>query len=250
MHRRSRNLSLAVVGSVALDDIDGPFGPQPALLGGSGSFFATAASYFTNRVSMIAVVGEDFPSEHVDFFDRQGIDLSGLVRRSGSTFRWAGRYSDDLSTRETLSTELGVFADFAPKLRDEHRRVDLLVLGNIDPDLQVDVLEHAERPGLVAADTMNFWIDGKRDALGRAPGRRTPSGRSVGPERTASGPGTKVGLWAGRSGPAGVRTAGSHQSTEQVTTRVGSRARRAVREPIRLPRTFALPFTRGTRAGG
>lgn len=167
MHQRSRNLSLVVVGSVAFDDIDGPYGPQPDLLGGSGSFISVAASYFTTRVSMIGVVGDDFAQKHLDYFDDLGIDTSGLERTSGKTFRWGGRYSDDLSSRETLATELGVFANFQPRLLDAHRRVDLLFLGNIDPDLQLSVLEQCERPGLVAADTMNFWIEGKADALDR-----------------------------------------------------------------------------------
>jgi len=167
MHTRSRNLSLAVVGTVAFDDLDGPYGPQPDLLGGSASFFATAASYYTRRVSVIGVVGQDFPQEHLDFFAERGIDTTGIERAAGTTFRWKGRYSDDLASRETLATELGVLADFAPKLKDEHRRVDLLFLGNIDPELQISVLEQAEKPGLVAADTMNFWIDGKPEALER-----------------------------------------------------------------------------------
>jgi len=168
MHERSRNLSLVVVGSVAFDDLDGPYGPQNDLLGGSASFISVAASYFTKRVATVGIVGSDFPAEHIDYFNGLGIDTSGIVRAPGKTFRWGGRYSDDLSSRETLSTELGVFADFQPRLPEEHRRVDLLFLGNIDPDLQLSVLEQCERPGLVALDTMNFWIEGKREALLRA----------------------------------------------------------------------------------
>ncbi len=167
MHTRSRNLSVVIVGSVAFDDIDGPYGMQTDLLGGSASFGAAVAAYFTNRVSIIGVVGDDFPAEHLDYFAARNIDTSGVEQCSGKTFHWTGRYSDDLSSRETLATDLGVFAEFHPRLSDEHRRADLLFLGNIDPDLQLSVLEQADRPGLVAADTMNFWIDGKPEALER-----------------------------------------------------------------------------------
>lgn len=167
MIERSANQSLLVVGSVALDEVDGPFGLHKNQLGGSASFFATAASYFTRNVSMIAVVGNDFPREHVAEFERRGVDVSGIEIAGGPTFRWAGRYAEDMVTRQTLYTELGVFADFKPKLRDRHRQMDLVFLGNIDPELQLDVLQQAAAPRLVAADTMNFWITGKRTALMR-----------------------------------------------------------------------------------
>ena len=165
MKTRSANRSLLVVGSVAMDDIDGPFGLHKDLLGGSASFFATAASYFTDKNAVIAVVGDDFPQEHLDRFVADGIDTSGIERASGETFRWVGKYSDDLDSRESLDTRLGVFADFKPRLGDSHRAAELLFLGNIDPELQLDVLEQAENPKLVVADTMNFWITGKREAL-------------------------------------------------------------------------------------
>lgn len=167
MTTRSNNRSLLVVGSVAYDDIDGPFGPHPNLLGGSASFFSTAASYFTNSVATIAVVGDDFEQSHLDDFSRGGIDVSGIERSRGPTFRWVGKYSDDLIHRETLDTQLGVFADFRPKLGAGHRGAELVFLGNIDPVLQLEVLEQVERPGLIAADTMNFWITGKREELAR-----------------------------------------------------------------------------------
>lgn len=162
---RSANQSLLIVGSVALDDIDGPSGKQPNLLGGSASFVCTAASYFTERVSVIAVVGEDFPQAHIDGFSASGVDVSGIERAPGKTFRWAGKYADDLATRETLDTQLGVFADFKPRLGEAHRRAELVCLGNIDPVLQMDVLEQCPGANLVAADTMNFWITGKRKEL-------------------------------------------------------------------------------------
>jgi sugar/nucleoside kinase (ribokinase family) len=165
MHPRSADRSLLVVGSVALDDIDGPAGPKPDLLGGSASFIATAASYFTRKVAVIAVVGDDFPQRHIDDLKGRGVDCRGLERAKGQTFHWSGRYSADLSTRETLDTRLGVFADFKPKLDDRHRDCELLFLGNIHPALQLDVLQQAKRPALVAADTMNFWIGGSRADL-------------------------------------------------------------------------------------
>jgi len=157
--------SLLAVGSVAYDDLDGPYGKHVDLLGGSGSFFATAASYLSQNVSLIAVVGDDFAPEHLEFFDSRGIDCSGLEKQAGKTFHWSGIYSDDLTSRESLKTELGVFADFEPKLLDDHKKSELLFLGNIHPSLQQSVLDQIDSPMLVAADTMNFWIDGALDAL-------------------------------------------------------------------------------------
>jgi sugar/nucleoside kinase (ribokinase family) len=157
--------SLLVVGSVAVDDIDGPFGWQRDQLGGSASFISVAASYFTDKAAVVAVVGEDFDEAHIDLFRSRGIDVSGVERRPGKTFRWVGRYAPDLATRETLDTQLGVFAQFQPKLTDQHRSADLVFLGNIDPVLQLEVVEQVRRPVLIAADTMNFWINGHREAL-------------------------------------------------------------------------------------
>jgi len=165
MHLRSAHRSLLVVGSVALDDIDGPFGLHRDLLGGSASFIARAASYFTRHVSVVGVIGDDFPQRHVDELVGLGVDVSGLERTPGETFRWVGRYAPDLATRETLDTRLGVFASFQPKLGDAHKDAQLVLLGNIDPELQHDVLRQVRAPTLVAADTMNLWINVKRDEL-------------------------------------------------------------------------------------
>jgi sugar/nucleoside kinase (ribokinase family) len=159
--------SLLVVGSVALDDVDGPFGRRPDILGGSASFFSVAASYFTPNVHLVAVVGDDFPAEHVAFLESRGVDVGGLERVPGPTFRWRGRYADNLETRTTLDTQLGVFAGFRPKLAETHRAADLVFLGNIDPTLQIEVLEQVHKPRLVVCDTMNFWISGKPDELRR-----------------------------------------------------------------------------------
>lgn len=165
MHQRSAHRSLLVVGSVAFDDIDGPFGLHKDLLGGSASFIARAAAYFTNQVSVVAVIGDDFPESYLDEMRAQQIDVSGIERAQGETFHWVGKYAPDLVTRETLDTRLGVFADFQPKLHDVHKDAQLVLLGNIDPVLQLDVLEQVRRPALVATDTMNLWIDIKRADL-------------------------------------------------------------------------------------
>jgi sugar/nucleoside kinase (ribokinase family) len=165
MHQRSAHRSLLVVGSVAFDDIDGPFGMQRDLLGGSASFITRAAAYFTKNVSAVAVVGDDFPQKYLDEMRAQGIDTSGIERVKGETFHWVGKYADDLATRETLDTRLGVFATFQPKLHESHKDAQLVLLGNIDPVLQLDVLRQVRAPALVATDTMNLWINIKRADL-------------------------------------------------------------------------------------
>ena len=165
MHQRSAHRSLLVIGSVALDDIDGPFGFHNDLLGGSASFIARAAAYFTKNVSVVGVIGDDFPKKHVDELKELGVDTSGIETQKGETFHWVGKYADDLATRETIDTKLGVFATFQPKLNDSHKNAQLVLLGNIDPVLQLDVLEQVRAPALVAADTMNLWINIKRADL-------------------------------------------------------------------------------------
>jgi sugar/nucleoside kinase (ribokinase family) len=165
MHVRSAHRSLLVVGSVAFDDIDGPFGLHRDLLGGSASFIARAAAYFTKHVSIVAVVGDDFPKHHLDELTQLGVDISGIERAPGETFHWVGRYAPDLATRETVETRLGVFANFQPKLHEAHKDAQLVLLGNIDPVLQLDVLRQVRAPALVALDTMNLWINIKRDDL-------------------------------------------------------------------------------------
>jgi sugar/nucleoside kinase (ribokinase family) len=155
---------LLVVGSVALDTVKTPFGEVVEVLGGSATYFSTAASYFTS-VDLIAVVGQDFPEEHVKFLRSRGIDLAGLERRPGATFRWKGEYSHQLNEARTLDTKLNVFETFRPKIPEQYRVPDVLFLGNIDPELQLDVLQQVRRPALVACDTMNFWINSKQEAL-------------------------------------------------------------------------------------
>ncbi|TKB82357.1 MAG: sugar kinase [Nitrospira sp.] len=158
--------ALLVVGSVALDSVKTPFGEVTEVLGGSATYFSTAASYFTT-VRLIAVVGEDFPEAHVKFLKSRGIDLTGLERRPGQTFRWKGAYTHQLNEAQTLDTRLNVFETFRPNIPDSYRAPELLFLGNIDPELQLSVLEQVKRPSLVACDTMNFWIERKPEALWR-----------------------------------------------------------------------------------
>ncbi len=155
---------LLVVGSVALDTVKTPFGEATDILGGSATYFSTSASFFTS-VALIAVVGEDFPQQHIAFLKSRGIDLSGLERRPGATFRWKGEYTHQLNEAHTLETKLNVFETFRPQIPEAYRSPDVLFLGNIDPELQLDVLQKVDRPSLVACDTMNFWINSQRDAL-------------------------------------------------------------------------------------
>ena len=157
-------MSLLVVGSVALDDIEAPAGSVKSVLGGAASYFGVAASYFV-PVRVVAVVGEDFPEEHVRFLAGKGLDLAGLERVPGRTFRWGGRYRASLNERDTLFTELGVFADFRPKLPPAYRDSEWVFLANIQPTLQKSVLEQTRAPRFSAMDTMNFWIEGARDEL-------------------------------------------------------------------------------------
>jgi sugar/nucleoside kinase (ribokinase family) len=159
-------MSLLVVGSVALDSIETPFGAVQDALGGSATFFSAAASLFC-KVQLVGVVGGDFPMNELGFLERRGVDLDGLEQQPGESFRWSGRYAFDLNSRETLETRLGVFAEFKPTIPESFRDAEWLFLGNIDPELQLDVLEQVRRPQLIACDTMNFWIEGKRDALMR-----------------------------------------------------------------------------------
>jgi sugar/nucleoside kinase (ribokinase family) len=157
-------LDLLAVGSVALDSVKTPFGQVSEVLGGSATYFATAASYFT-KIGVVAVVGEDFPGEHMAFLKGRPIDLEGLVVTKGRTFRWRGEYSYQLNEARTLETHLNVFQQFNPHLPANYKTAQLVFLANIDPELQLEVLQQTHSPELVALDTMNFWIDRKREAL-------------------------------------------------------------------------------------
>jgi sugar/nucleoside kinase (ribokinase family) len=159
-------MSLLVVGSVALDTVETPFGIATDALGGSATFFSAAASLFCG-VNLVGVVGSDYPIEELRFLEQRGVDLAGLEQVIGESFHWAGVYSYDLNSRETRETRLGVFADFKPRIPDGFRDAHWVFLGNIDPDLQLDVLDQVHEPRLVACDTMNYWISSKRDSLMR-----------------------------------------------------------------------------------
>ena len=157
-------MSILVVGSVAYDTVETPFGRAERVLGGSASFFSVAASFFT-PVNLVGVVGEDFGEEQLAAFRDRRIDLEGLERMAGQTFHWQGKYSLDLNSRETIRTDLNVFEFFKPRIPASYRSSEAVFLGNIDPVLQRDVLAQVARPRLVACDTMNFWIDGKPKEL-------------------------------------------------------------------------------------
>ncbi|HEY7746222.1 MAG TPA: sugar kinase, partial [Desulfuromonadales bacterium] len=157
-------MSILVVGSVALDSVETPFGRAEEVLGGSGTYFSTSAGYFTD-IQLVAVVGSDFPAEHLQFLRSRNIDLAGLQSVPGRTFRWQGRYGFDLNQAQTLDTQLNVFETFRPGLPAGYEDAEFVFLANIDPELQLEVLRQVKNPQLVACDTMNFWIEGKREAL-------------------------------------------------------------------------------------
>lgn len=157
-------MSILVVGSVALDRIETPFGIADRAVGGAATYFAAAASLF-HPVQLVGVVGDDFPMDQLDFLSARGVDLSGLERAPGESFYWAGRYEYDMNSRETLETRLGVFGDFRPRIPEAFRDAELVFLANIDPDLQLEVLDQVRAPRFVACDTMNYWIESKREPL-------------------------------------------------------------------------------------
>ena len=157
-------MSLLVVGSIALDSIFTPFGETADALGGSAVYFSVAGSLL-HPVQVVGVVGNDYPVAELDRLAARGIDWSGVERADGESFRWKGKYSYDLQSRETLETRLGVFAHFQPKIPPSFRSAKFVFLGNIDPELQLGVLEQVTQPSLVVCDTMNYWIQSKKTAL-------------------------------------------------------------------------------------
>ncbi|HVD04525.1 MAG TPA: PfkB family carbohydrate kinase [Gemmatimonadaceae bacterium] len=156
--------NLLVVGSVALDSVETPFGRADNVLGGSGTFFSAAASLLA-PVQLVGVVGKDYPMDQLEALAKRGVDLAGLERADGFSFRWRGRYRHDLNSAETLETHLGVFSHFSPKIPAQFRSAPFVFLANIDPRLQLDVLRQVDKPKLVACDTMNFWIESRRSDL-------------------------------------------------------------------------------------
>ena len=162
----STSSSLLVVGSVGLDTVETRAGKRADVLGGAASYFSVAASFLA-PVRLTAVVGTDFPDAHTKLLETHAVDLAGLERVAGRTFRWSGVYAADFSTRTTLDTQLNVFQDFRPKLPAAWTDSEYVFLANIDPVLQLGVLEQTKKPRFVACDTMNFWIEGKRPDLVR-----------------------------------------------------------------------------------
>jgi sugar/nucleoside kinase (ribokinase family) len=157
-------MSVLVVGSVALDSVETPFGKADDALGGSATYFSASASHHT-AVQLVGVIGDDYPVEKLKDLEKRGVDLAGLERMSGESFRWRGRYRHDLNSAETIETRLGVFSHFSPKIPAQFKSARYVFLGNIDPRLQLDVLNQVDKPKLVTCDTMNFWIESRRADL-------------------------------------------------------------------------------------
>lgn len=163
-------MSVLVVGSIALDDVRTPFGEREDVLGGAAVYFGLAASYFA-PVRLVGVVGGDFPDRHRELLESHGIDLAGLETVTGETFRWGGEYGYDLNSRETLFTDLNVFADFKPRIPEPFRDSEHVFLANIAPDLQLGVLDQVEDPETASLDTMNYWIEQTPEELREVIGR-------------------------------------------------------------------------------
>lgn len=159
-------MSILVVGSVAYDGIETPFGKRDRILGGSATYLSITSSYFTSDVNLVGVVGNDFADSDIEILRNRGVNLEGLkIDKSGKTFFWAGRYHYDLNSRDTLDTQLNVFETFRPEIPENLRKASYICLGNIAPALQSMVLDQVENPKLVICDTMNFWIEGAREDL-------------------------------------------------------------------------------------
>ena len=150
-------MSILVVGTVAFDSIETPFGAAERILGGSASYFALAASYFA-PVRVVGVIGQDFPEEYLNLFTERRIDLQGLRREQGETFHWRGRYHEDINIRDTLELHLNVLSTFTPRLPEQYRDAEYVFLGNIDPIMQIEVLDQIRHMRLVVCDTMDHWI--------------------------------------------------------------------------------------------
>lgn len=160
-------MSLLAVGTVAFDDIETPFGRAEKVVGGAATYITLAASYFTDRLKIVSVIGDDFPQQELDFMASRGIDLDGLqVKEGEKSFFWAGKYHDNLNDRDTLDTQLNVLADFKPVLPDNYKDAEYLMLGNLTPSVQSEVIDQLNsRPKFIALDTMNFWMDTAMESL-------------------------------------------------------------------------------------
>jgi sugar/nucleoside kinase (ribokinase family) len=160
-------MSLLVIGSVAFDDIETPFGRAEKIVGGAGTYIAWAASYFVKNISIVSIVGEDFPQSELDALESRGVDTSGIkIVEGGKSFFWAGRYHLNLNARDTLVTDLNVLADFDPALTPTHRQSEYVMLGNLTPAIQMSVIKQMDiHPKVLALDTMNYWMDSAMDEL-------------------------------------------------------------------------------------
>lgn len=160
-------MSLLVVGTVAFDDIETPFGHAEKIIGGAATYIAWAASYFTDGIRMVSIVGDDFPKSELQKLEDRGVDTSGIkIVEGGKSFFWAGRYHHNLNARDTLITDLNVLADFDPVLPPHYRDSEYVMLGNLTPAIQMSVIEQmAKRPKVIALDTMNYWMDSAMDEL-------------------------------------------------------------------------------------
>ncbi len=158
-------MNLVIVGSVAFDTIKTPYGFAERVLGGSATYCSISSSFFAKDIGVVAVVGKDFEEKYFRYFLDKGIDIRGIEKKDGKTFFWEGEYSDNLNEAKTHKTELNVFSNFKPNLPEEYKNCKYLFLANIDPDLQNDVIKKVKDPGFIALDTMNFWIENKRESL-------------------------------------------------------------------------------------
>ena len=160
-------MSLLTIGTVAFDAIETPFGKTDKIIGGAATFVSLAASYFTKEVNLVAVVGDDFPSDYIEFLNERGVNTEGLQIKEGEkSFFWSGRYHNDMNSRDTLVTELNVLADFDPVIPESYQNCQYLMLGNLTPQVQRTVIERLhKRPKLIVMDTMNFWMNVALDDL-------------------------------------------------------------------------------------
>lgn len=166
-YQKGNTKNLLVVGTVAMDSVKTPFGEAESVLGGSATYFSVSASYFAG-IRLVAVIGKDFPDEYMKVFQKHDIDTTGLVKADGQTFRWRGAYGYDLNVAKTLDTQLNVLMQFDPHLDEQQCKTPFVFLGNIDPDLQIKVIKQLKGPKLIALDSMNYWIETKRESLKKA----------------------------------------------------------------------------------
>ncbi len=157
---------LLIVGTVAFDAIETPFGKTDKILGGAATYIGLSAANFKAKSAIVSVVGDDFPQEHINLLENHNINLEGLeVVNGGDTFFWSGRYHNDMNTRDTLDTQLNVLADFQPVVPDDFKNADIVMLGNLHPAVQLSVINQVKKPKLIVLDTMNFWMDTTLDLL-------------------------------------------------------------------------------------